>query len=257
MLKTRVMPCLLLLDGGLVKTVKFRNPDYVGDPVNAIKIYNEKEVDELIFLDITATIEDRPPPFDVISRICDECFMPLCYGGGVRRTEDIRRIFKLGVEKVALNSYLHENPLFLREAADIFGSQSIVGSIDVKRNLLGKPEVWIRSAAKNTFLDPVRVAVSMQEHGAGELLINSIDRDGTWEGYDIDLLRKVSAAVSIPVIALGGAGKVEDLGRAVKEGGASAVAIGSMVVYSGKGMGVLIKFPSIQELEAVLGKKGD
>jgi cyclase len=257
MLKTRVMPCLLLLDGGLVKTVKFRKPDYVGDPVNAIKIYNEKEVDELIFLDITATVQDRSPPFDVISRICDECFMPLCYGGGVRRIDDIRRIFKLGVEKVALNSYVHENPLFLREAADTFGNQSIVGSIDVKRNLLGRPEVWIASGTKNTYLDPVRVAVMMQEHGAGELLVNSIDRDGTWEGYDIELLRKVTAAVEIPVIALGGAGTVDHLGRAVREGGASALAVGSMVVYSGKGMGVLIKFPSRQELESVLGKKGD
>ncbi len=254
MLKTRVMPCLLLKDGGLVKTVKFKNPGYIGDPINAIRIYNEKEVDELIFLDITATIEKREPPYKVISEIASECFMPVTYGGGVRDVETIRKILSLGVEKVAINSCAVENPDFVRIAADKFGSSTIVVSIDVRRKLFGRYEVFIHGGRKGTGLDPLEFAVKMEQMGAGEILLNSIDRDGTQEGYDIELIKSVTSAVGVPLIACGGAGKIEDFRAAVKDGGASACAAGSMVVYFGRNRAVLINFPERTKLEEVLGE---
>lgn len=252
MLRTRVIPCLLVANGRLVKTVKFKNPSYVGDPVNAIAIYNEKEVDELILVDITATIDNRLPDLQLLSKVTDECFMPLTYGGGIRRIDDIKRIFGLGVEKVAVNSYAAENPLFISQVAELFGSQSIVASIDVKRTWSGKYVVRTRGGRKSTKASVVEYAQNMERLGAGEILLNSIDRDGTWEGYDTELIKQVTDAATIPVIACGGAGKVEHFGDAVKVGGASAVATGSMVVYQGKGLGVLIKFPMPEELEEVL-----
>lgn len=252
MLMPRVMPCLLLKDGSLVKTIKFKDPGYIGDPINAIRIYNEKEVDELIFLDITATIENKRPPFKVLSEIASECFMPVAYGGGIRHLEDIQEIFSLGIEKVVINTYAAEKPDFVRQAADKFGTQSIVASIDVRKKLLGRYEVYTQGGRKGTGLDPVAYAIQMQQQGAGEIMLTAIDRDGTQEGYDIELLRKVTAAVDVPVIACGGAGKVADFGLAVKEGGASACAAGSMVVYYGRNRAVLINFPTRAELEAVL-----
>jgi imidazole glycerol-phosphate synthase subunit HisF len=252
MLLTRVMPCLLLKDGSLVKTVKFKNPSYVGDPINAIRIYNEKEVDELIVLDITATLERREPPFAQIEEIARECFMPVAYGGGVGRIEHLKRLFSLGVEKVAINTSAVENPQFIRTAADTFGSQSIVVSIDVKKDLLGRYQVYTNGGRKATGLDPVKFAIHVQEMGAGEILLTSMDRDGTMEGYDIELIKKVSSAVQLPVIACGGAGKVADFVAAVKQGGASAVAAGSMVVYHGRHRAVLINFPPRRELEHAL-----
>ena len=254
MLKTRVMPCLLVNNERLVKTVKFKNASYVGDPVNAIKIYNEKEVDELIIVDISATVEKRPPPFRMIAEITDECFMPLCYGGGIRSVEDIKTIFASGVEKAAINSYAVENPFFVRQAAAIFGSQSIVLSLDVRKTLLGRYAVCTHSGRNVTKLDPAAFAGQMEEMGAGEILLNSIDRDGTWEGYDLDLIAKVAGAVTIPVIALGGAGHTGHFVGAVRSG-ASACAAGSMVVYQGKDKGVLINFPTRDELKKVLGDK--
>lgn len=251
MLQTRVMPRLLVKNERLVKTVKFRNPSYVGDPVNAIKIYNEKEVDELILADITATVDRRQPNFKMIGDIISECFMPLCYGGGIRDIETIRKILKLGVEKVAVNSYAIENPVFIRQASKVFGSQSIVFSMDVKKSLFGKYTVHTESGQKATRLDPVEFAREMEGMGAGEILLNSIDRDGTWEGYDFALIKRVSEAVNMPVIACGGAGRIAHFGEAVKAG-ASAVAAGSMVVYQGKDRGVLINFPTREELQAVL-----
>lgn len=248
----RVMPCLLVDDGRLVKTVKFKNPAYIGDPVNAIKIYNEKEVDELIVLDITATIEQRSPQFDMLAEIVDECFMPLCYGGGVRNIDDMRRLFHLGIEKVAVNSYAMERPEFLQEAAARFGSQSIVASIDVKKSFLGKYQVHTRGGRTATKLNPVDFARQMEAAGAGEILLTSIDRDGTWAGYDLNLLHNVTESVTIPVIACGGAGRVSDFGDAVHKGGASAAAAGSMVVYQGQDLGVLINFPDREELQHVL-----
>ena len=254
MLKTRVMPCLLINNERLVKTVKFKNASYVGDPVNAIKIYNEKEVDELIIVDISATVEKRLPPFRMIAEITDECFMPLCYGGGIRSVEDIRTIFASGVEKIAINSYAVENPFFVRQAAAIFGSQSIVLSLDAKKTLRGRYAVCTHSGHNVTKFDPAVFARQMEEMGAGEILLNSIDRDGTWEGYDLELIEKVADAVTIPVIALGGAGHMGHFSEAVQSG-ASACAAGSMVVYQGRNKGVLINFPTRSELKKVLGDK--
>ncbi len=246
------MPCLLLRKSALVKTVKFKNPGYVGDPVNAIRIYNEKEVDELVFLDITATRENRKPPFKIISEIASECFMPVAYGGGVRDIEDVKHLFSLGVEKVAVNSYAVENPSFIKTVADRFGSQSIIVSIDVKKNFWGKYKVAVNGAEKVTDLNPVEFARQAASLGAGEIMLTSVDRDGTMEGYDLELLKSVTSVVDIPVIASGGAGTVEDFGRAVKEGGASAAAAGSMVVYHGRNRAVLINFPTRAELRRVL-----
>ena len=252
MLKVRVMPCLLLKGWGLVKTVRFRDASYVGDPINTVRIYNEKEVDELIFLDITATPQGKEPPFQIIEEIATECFMPFAYGGGIRDLDTVKRIFGLGVEKVAVNSYAHERPEFLTEAANIYGSQSIVISIDVKKTLLGKYRVFAQGGRKDTKLDPVTCARRMVDAGAGEILLTSIDRDGTFSGYDLELIQQVTREVSVPVIVCGGAGCVEDFGRAVKIGLADAVATGSMVVYQGRHRAVLINFPKKDALKKVL-----
>lgn len=252
MLTTRVIPCLLLKNQGLIKTVKFKQPKYVGDPINAVRIFNDKEVDELIFLDITATIENRKPPFDLISQIASECFMPFCYGGGISSVEDIEELFRLGVEKVSINTQAVVNPSLIRKAADLFGSQSIVVSIDVKKNLFGKYRVFTQGGRKSTNLHPVDFAVQMEDAGAGEIFLNSIDRDGTMQGYDLELIRTVSESVRIPVIACGGAGKLDDFAEAIKKGGASAVSAGSFFVFQGSHRAVLITYPPMKELERQL-----
>jgi cyclase len=249
MLKVRVMPCLLIQNGKLVKTVKFKNPAYVGDPINAIKIYNEKEVDELIVLDISASVEKRQPNYELLSQIATECFMPICYGGGVNSMDQLKKIFSLGFEKVAINTFAAENPSFISEAAAKYGSQSIVCSIDLKRSLFGGYQVMTRSGSNKVSKDPVAYAVAMEKAGAGEILVYSIDRDGTWSGFDIEIIKAISKAVTVPVIASGGAGSLEDIGDVVNRGGASAVALGSMAVFQGKDLGVLIKFPKRLDLE--------
>ena len=240
---------MLLKNEGLIKTVKFKQPKYVGDPINAVKIFNEKEVDELIFLDITATIENRRPPLGLISQIASECFMPFCYGGGISSVEDIAELFKLGVEKVSINTQAVVNPLLIREAAELFGSQSIVVSIDVKKNLFGKNRVFTHGGRKSTNRDPVDFAVQMEEAGAGEIFLNSIDRDGTMQGYDLELIKQIAASVGIPVIACGGAGRLDDFADAIKKAGASAVSAGSFFVFQGSHRAVLITYPPVNELE--------
>jgi len=251
MLKTRVIPCLLVQGQRLVKTVEFRDPRYVGDPVNAVRIFNEKEVDELVVLDIAATVEQQPPNLRLIGELASECFMPLAYGGGVRTLEQLQSVFSLGVEKVVINSEAAARPAFVSEAAARYGSQSVIVSIDAKKKWLGGYEVRARSGRHGTGLDPVGFARDMESAGAGEILLNSIDRDGTMRGYDLDLISAVSQSVSIPVIACGGAGTLADLAAAVK-GGASAVAAGSMFVFHGKHRAVLINYPARRELEATL-----
>ncbi len=250
MLKTRVIPCLLLKDGGLVKTIQFKDPKYIGDPVNTVKIFNEKEIDELIILDISATIEGREPSFDIISRIASECFMPLGYGGGIKNIKDIEKIFNIGVEKVVINNYAIKNSLFIKEASYNFGSQSIVVSIDVKKDATGKHRIFSYDKTSIKY-DLIEFVAKMEEMGAGELFLNSVDNDGLMQGYDIDLIEKVSKAVRIPVIACGGAEKIEDFSKAVNAG-ASAVSAGSMFVFYGKLKAVLINFPSQKELRAIL-----
>lgn len=252
MLMHRVMPCLLIRNRALVKTVRFKDACYVGDPINTIRIFNEKEVDELILLDITATTENKRPNLELIADIAGECFMPLAYGGGVKSLEDFRSLFGLGVEKVAVNSAAFADPDLISRAAGAFGSQSVIGAIDVKKSLWGKFKVCHHGGRQEAGMGPVERAKRLEELGAGEILLTSVDRDGTFQGYDLELVRQVSQAVGIPVIACGGAGSLEHLGQAVKEAGASAVALGSMVVYQGPHRAVLINYPPPARLKAVV-----
>jgi len=249
MLKERVIPCLLLKGGGLVKTIRFKDPKYVGDPINAVKIFNDKEVDELAVLDIRATIDEREPQFELISQIASECFMPLSYGGGIQSIEQIEKLLKLGVEKIILNNAAIHTPELIKHSAELVGRQSIVVSIDVKRSAFGKYYVFAHGGRKKTNIDLLGHATHMEKLGAGELILTSIDRDGTQDGYDLKLIKSITDAVSIPVIASGGAGKLSDFEGAIKTGGASAVAAGSMFVFYGKHRAVLINYPSQKDLK--------
>lgn len=252
MLRTRVIPALLLRNESLVKTVRFGEFTYIGDPCNTVRIFNELEVDELLFLDITATNEHRHPNLKVLAEIADECFMPLAYGGGVRSLDDAKAVFDIGFEKLALNSYAHENVALISELAAHYGSQAVIVSIDVKKTLLGRYQVRTHSGTKNTGRDPIEWAKEVQERGAGEILLTSIDREGTWSGFDLDLVKSVTDAVDVPVIAHGGAGTLEHVGDVVKRAGAAAVALGSMVVFQKKDVGVLVNFPDQLKLRNVL-----
>jgi cyclase len=237
-------------NGALVKTVRFKEPTYVGDPVNAVRIFNQKEVDELVLLDIEATTQSRGIDYETLEKVVSECFMPICYGGGVNTLEDMSKLFNLGIEKISLGAASFLNPNLIKEAAREFGNQAIVVSLDVKKGLLGGYSVRTNQGTKDSRLDPIKAAKKVEELGAGEILLNSIDRDGTWGGFDLKLIRDVTNAVGLPVIATGGAGSLKDVRSAVMEGGASAVAIGSMAVFQGKDLGVLIKFPSRQDQES-------
>jgi cyclase len=248
MLSVRVMPCLLLRRRGLVKTVKFKDAAYIGDPINTVRIFNEMEVDELVFLDITASPESKAPQFDLIEEIANECFMPFGYGGGLRSVEEIHRLFDLGAEKAVLNTAAFTNPNLVAEAARRFGSQSIIVSIDARRNLWGRYQVHVNGGRENTKLDPAEYAVRMAGAGAGEILITSMDRDGTFSGYDLELTRQVAESVHVPVIACGGAGSTVDFQRAVREGHAAAVAAGSLFVYQGAHRAVLVNYPKPEVL---------
>lgn len=250
-MRPRVMPCLLLKDKGLVKGVSFKDHRYVGDPINAVNIFNTKEVDELVFLDITATNEGRTISLETVQKIADECYMPFAVGGGIRSVRDIKNLLHAGAEKVCINTAAIDNPNLVREATEVFGSQSIVVSIDVKRKRLHGYEVVTHSGKRPTGKNPVDVAVTLEYHGAGEIFLTSIDRDGTMEGYDIELIRHVLDAVNIPVIACGGAGKIEDFRMAVENGHASAVSAGSLFVFHGPRRAVLINFPTEEQLEKV------
>lgn len=252
MLRIRVIPTLLLRNESLVKTVRFGKFTYVGDPCNTVRIFNELEVDELVFLDITATREGRRPNLGLLADIASECFMPLGYGGGIRTFEDAEAILRIGFEKVIVNSHIIENPHFITELAGHFGSQAVIASIDVKRNLLGHAQVVGRSGTQQTGLDPVTWAREVESMGAGEILLTATDREGSWAGFDTALVQAVAAAVRIPVIAHGGAGSVADIGSVVSSAGASAVALGSMVVLQKRGMGVLVNFPDPAQLAEVL-----
>ena len=252
MLKTRVIPCLLLKDESLVKTKKFKKYDYIGDPVNTVRIFNELEVDELMFLDIFASKENRVINFELLKDIANECFMPLSYGGNVKSLEDAKKIFEIGFEKIVINSNAFGNLDLVTQIANYFGNQSVVGSIDVKRGFFGKESVYSHHGSVKQKVDVVVWAKKLEDAGVGELLITSVQREGSWEGYDVELIKEVTDSVRVPVIANGGAGRIEHLGEVVKKGGASACAVGSLVVYQKKGMGVLVNFPNKKELERVL-----
>lgn len=241
--RIRIIPVLLLSKGGLYKTIKFQKPQYIGDPINAVKIFNEKEADELVLLDYTASKDNRGIDYKKISEIAGEAFMPMAYGGAIRNFDEAKKVFDGGFEKVVLNSVLFSDVKLIAQIADVYGAQAVVGSIDVKKNLFGKYKVYSHSGTDSTGKDPVEWAQTLEREGVGEIMINSIERDGTWEGYDEELIRKVATTVHIPVIACGGAGNTDDFKKAVTAG-ASAVAAGSLFVYQKKGMGVLINFPS-------------
>jgi cyclase len=247
----RIIPCLLLRNNGLVKTVKFRESTYIGDPINTVKIFNEKEVDEIFFLDIDATRLKKEPPYELIRNIASECFMPFAYGGGIHSLQQIERIIKSGSEKVIINSSAYLDKDFLREAVRQFGSSTIAVSIDVKKEFLKGNVIYIKGGTQSTGKNPVEYAKRIEEAGAGEILINSIDRDGMMEGYDLELIKSVTGSVRIPIIACGGAGSLKDFSLAVKQGGASAVAAGSFFVFHGKRRAVLITYPSYSEISVL------
>lgn len=243
----RLIPCLLLDHGRLVKTKQFNNPHYIGDPMNAVKIFNDKEVDELIFLDIRATKENRRPDFAYLQKIAEHCFMPLCYGGGVSYIEDIRNLFKIGFEKVAINTNAFLNENLIKKAVELFGSQSIVGSVDVGKDIFGKKVVKIINGKKNIKRKPLDYVKWLEEAGTGEILLNSITHDGMMKGYDYELIEEISHSVKIPVIACGGAGSLEDCKEAINCG-ASAAAAGSIFVFWGANKAVLINYPETEEV---------
>lgn len=250
----RIIPILLYSSNGLVKTVRFKSPKYIGDPINAIKIFNDKEVDEIILIDIDANKNKKGPNIEFIKSFATECFMPVCYGGGISKLDEIEKILYCGVEKVSLNSIAHSRPNIIKEAANKYGSQSIVISIDIKKNWLNKKRVYINNGNYNTKLNPVEFAKKMEDYGAGELLVNSIDRDGTYSGYDIELLEEISTSVKIPIIACGGAKSITDFRLAINCG-ASAVAAGSMFVFFGDLKSVLINYPTPEELNSLYNKQ--
>jgi cyclase len=248
MLKHRVIPALLLRNGGLVKTLKFKDPKYVGDPINAIRIFNDKEVDELMVLDITASKERREPNYSLIEEFAGECFMPLGYGGGVRTVEQAARLFSLGVEKICLQTEALKNPTLVTQLAERFGSQSVVVSIDVKRNWLGKPQLYAAAEGKTRSEPWLEMAKRLVDAGAGEVLLNAVDKDGTLAGPDLDLIREAGTALHVPLIAVGGVSCLNDINAAVVAG-ASAVAAGAFFVFHGPHRAVLITYPRYQELE--------
>lgn len=245
--RARVIPVLLVEEGGLVKTVRFKARTYLGDPINAARLFNDMEVDELIVLDIGATRAGRGPDLELVRHLTEECFMPVCYGGGLRSVEEIRQLFNLGVEKVALNAAARRDPELMRRAADSFGSQSIVASLDVRRSLFGKYETHDYLTGKSV-CEAEMMLRQLVDAGAGEVLLTAVDRDGVMQGYDLGLAEKMCRAVQVPVILCGGAGKLQDCVQAVQHG-ADAAAAGSMFVFQGRERGVLINYPSQDQLE--------
>jgi cyclase len=251
MYRPRVIPILLLKGMGLVKSIKFKDYRYIGDPINAVKIFNDLKADELVFLDILASKEKRTISLDFVRNVGDEANMPFAVGGGIRTLQHIKEIINAGAEKVVINTYAVENPDFIKQASNVFGSSTIVISIDVKKKFLGKKQVYTIGGSKPTGRDPVDFARLMEEKGAGEIIINSIENDGLMTGYDLELVEEVSKAVSIPVVAAGGAGELKDFPNAVNDCYASAVAAGSMFVYHGARKAVLVNYPSNDELKRV------
>lgn len=254
MLRPRIIPCLLVHDKGLVKTVSFTNPKYVGDPINAVRIFNEKESDELMVLDIDATVRKLEPDYQLIEKLASECRMPLCYGGGIKTAEQAQRIFSLGVEKVALSSAAIQNPDLITQIAERVGTQSAVVVLDVKKKLLGGYEVVTHNGKKSTGKNPFELAALFQKKGAGEIVINSVDMDGQMKGYDMALAEKVRKEVSVPLTILGGAGKLEDIGNLIQKFGIIGASAGSLFVFRGVYRAVLINYPSPEVKDELIQK---
>lgn len=243
MLRPRIIPSLLIHDNGLVKTVNFKNPKYVGDPINAVKIFNEKAVDELAVFDIDATVLGKEPNYSLIERLASQSMMPLCYGGGVKTVEQAQRIFSLGIEKIALSSAVLHNPKLITEISDRVGAQSVIVVLDVKKKLLGGYEVYTHNGKKATGINPFKFVEEAQKLGAGEIVINSIDKDGVMKGYDLDLIAKVREKISLPMTVLGGAGSLDDIEKVIDQHGVIGVAAGSLFVFKGPYKAVLINYP--------------
>lgn len=253
MLKPRIIPVLLIRDKGLVKTVKFKESKYVGDPINAVKIFNEKEVDELTVLDIDATAQGREPDYKTIENLAFECQMPLCYGGGIKTLEQAQRILSLGVEKIALSSAVIENPQLIKQISQCVGSQSVVVVLDVKKKFLSKKyECYIHNGTKGTKLCPFEFAKQAQNLGVGEIVINSIENDGVMKGYDLAFVKQFKAQVNVPVTVLGGAGDFEHIQQLVNQEGIIGAAAGSVFVFKGKYRAVLINYPAKAEKDSIL-----
>lgn len=243
MYRARVIPCLLVRGNGLLKTRKFKDPKYIGDPVNAVRIFSDKEVDEIVVLDIDASREGNEPNYALIEEMAGEAFMPMAYGGGIRSLEQVRRLIRSGIEKVVINTAAIETPNIIQEIAGVFGSQAIVGAVDIKKTLFGGYRIVKKSATVDVNIDFQEHIHQLVNSGVGEIFLNNVDRDGMMGGFDLQLLRTVTQMVKIPVVACGGAGTVEHLAQAINEGGASAVAAGSMFVFHGKHRAVLITYP--------------
>ena len=244
MLRPRIIPSLLLHDKGLVKTVNFKSPKYVGDPINAVRIFNEKEVDELAFFDIDATVLNQEPDYILIEKLANQSRMPLCYGGGVKTIDQAQRIFGLGVEKISLSSAIINNPQLVTQIAERVGSQSVIVVLDVKKKLLGGYEVFTHNGKKSTGINPIKFARELEFLGAGEIIINSIDQDGVMKGYDLTLIEKISESISIPLTVLGGAGSLSDIEKVIDKHGVIGVSAGSLFVFKGPYKAVLINYPT-------------
>ncbi|WP_395051200.1 AglZ/HisF2 family acetamidino modification protein [Flavobacterium sp.] len=249
MLRPRIIPSLLVHENGLVKTVNFKNPKYVGDPINAVKIFNEKAVDELAVFDIDATVLGKEPDYALIKKLANQSRMPLCYGGGVKTVEQAQKIFGLGIEKIALSAAVIENPDLITQIADRVGSQSVIVVMDVKKKMLGGYEIYTHNGKKASGINPVEFAVKVEKLGAGEIIINSIDQDGVMKGYDLNLIDKVSEKLSIPITVLGGAGSLQDIKKVIERHGIIGVAAGSLFVFKGVYKAVLINYPTQKEKE--------
>jgi cyclase len=243
----RIIPVILLSDSGMIKTVKFKDPVYIGDPINAVRIFNEKEVDEIIILDTDATRQRKEPDFARLEEITSEAFMPLGYGGGIRTIQQMEKLFNIGIEKIILNTEVYKNQKLLQESAKIFGSQSVVVSIDVKRDIFGRYHVLSNGGKVKENVDLLTYISVVQDNGAGEIIINSIDRDGAMSGYDLNLISKISPFIKVPLVALGGAGVLADFDAAIRSG-ASSVAAGSMFVFHGPHKAVLISYVPPRQL---------
>lgn len=247
MLRPRIIPSLLIHENGLVKTVNFKNPKYVGDPINAVKIFNEKAVDELCVFDIDATVNGTEPNYGLIQKLANQSRMPLCYGGGVKTLEQAQKIFSLGIEKIALSSAVLNNPKLITEISNCVGSQSVIVVLDVKKKLLGGYEVYTHNGKKATGISPIKFAEEAQKLGAGEIVLNSIDKDGVMKGYDLDLIAKVREKISLPMTVLGGAGSLDDIEKVISQHGVIGVAAGSLFVFKGPYKAVLINYPTQSE----------
>jgi len=248
MLKTRIIPSLLIKNEGLVKTLKFSRSTYVGDPINAIKIFNEKEVDELLLLDIFASRENRGPNYPLIKQITSECFMPLCYGGGIKNSDQVKKLFGMGIEKVSLQTTVLNDFNIIEDIASKFGSQSLVVSVDIKKNWLGKHELYGASSGSKIRRDWKQYLQDIASAGAGEILLNSVDNDGTMNGMDLELINNATDLVDIPIIVAGGVGSLQDL-KLAELNGASAIAVGSFFVFHGPHKAVLITYPEYKDLQ--------